>query len=109
MATVSTQGKVNQYPYGGNPIRILCTYDPPNFVWRGNTVRTSGSNISKCNIQTRMFDVTIDAQTAATLTPDHPFELEYDDRPYPGLGTNERRVTKFAGYTIPTATVAAAE
>ncbi|HTV19225.1 MAG TPA: hypothetical protein VMG12_11155 [Polyangiaceae bacterium] len=100
MATVSTQGKVNQYPYGGNPIRILCTYDPTSFVWRGNTVRTSGSNISKCNIQTRMFDVTVDPQTAALLVAGYVFVLEYDDRVHPGLGANERLVTKFAGYPI---------
>jgi hypothetical protein len=99
MATVSTHGKVNKYTQSQN--KLTCKVQPPDYKWKGNTVRTSGSKPSICDIQKMIFDVTVDQATANKLVEDYVFLLEYDDQHYPGLKPNERLVTNFAGYAIP--------
>jgi hypothetical protein len=105
MATVSTHGKVKKYTESQN--KLICKVQPPNYKWKGNTVRTSGSKASICNIQTMIFDVTVDEATADKLVEDYVFLLEYDDRQQPGLKEHERLVTNFAGYVIANAASAA--
>jgi hypothetical protein len=104
MATVSTHGKVKKYTESQN--KLICKVQPPTYRWKGNTVRTSGSKRSICNIQTMIFDVTVDEETADKLVEDYVFLLEYDDRQHAGLKEHERLVTNFAGYRIPDAAAA---
>jgi hypothetical protein len=106
MAKVSTYGKVKKYTESQN--KLICKVQPPTYKWKGNTVRTSGSKPSICNIQTMIFDVTVDDDTADKLVEDYVFLLEYDDTHHPGLNANERLVTNFAGYDIPDAASAGA-
>jgi hypothetical protein len=106
MATVSTHGKVKNYIASQN--KLICKVQPPTYRWKGNTVRTSGSKPSICNIQTMIFDVTVDEDTAEKLVADYVFLLEYDDRHHAGLKEHERLVTNFAGYRITDAASASA-
>lgn len=99
MATVSTHGKVKKYTPSQN--KLICKVQPPDYKWKGNTVRTSGSKASICDIQKMIFDVTVDQATADKLVDNYVFVLEYDDQHHPGLKENERLVTNFAGYSIP--------
>lgn len=99
MATVSTHGKVKKYTESQH--KLICKVQPPDYKWKGNIVRTSGSRASICDIKKMIFDVTVDEGTADKLVEDYVFVLEYDDQHYPGLKENERRVTNFAGYVIP--------
>jgi hypothetical protein len=96
----TTYGKVKAYPFAGDSTAIVCTYVEDTYVWWGNVVRTSGKQISKCNIETGIFEVTVDQATANALKKDHVFVLEYDDKQYPSLAKNERLVTNFNGYPI---------
>jgi hypothetical protein len=105
MTTVSSQGKVQEYDEAKH--QLICKVQPPTFLWKGNKVRTSGSEPSLCNIRTRIFDVTVDEATADQLVEDFVFVLEYDDALIPHHPRDVRRVTKFAGYTIKGPAVAA--
>ena len=99
--SIATYGKVEEFPYGTNPNRILCDYDEAKgFVWQGNLVYTSGSRASTCNIVTHIFNVTVDQATADLLTKGYVFILEYDPRVHNPERPNERLVTSFAGYPI---------
>jgi hypothetical protein len=99
MAIVCTHGKVKNYVASQN--KLICKVQPPTYRWKGNTVRTSGSKPSICNIQTMIFDVTVDEETADKLVADYVFLFEYDDRHHAGLKEHERLVTTFAGYRMP--------
>lgn len=101
MSKVHTLGKVKNYdPETG---KLVCTYLPPIFTWKEGRVRTSGNHESRCNIDTREFDVTISPETANKLVPDYKFNLVYDN----GGTEPVKVVTEFADQHLSSVATAA--